>query len=115
MRLEVRKENDLMRQEFLSQQLCVETIKPLISPTLKSTKGSCATLTTSGDDITGQTRECELLLASGKLSQVVVLGKVYKEATTLHNVSLSLDVAMVTVEKVRNFKKENSSQRQIEL
>jgi len=32
---------------------------------------------------------------------VVALGKVYEEATTLHNVPLSLDVAMVTVEKVR--------------
>jgi len=67
MRLEMRKENDRMRQEFLSQQLCAEPIQPLISPTPKSTKGSCPTPTTSGDDIIGQTRECELLVATGKL------------------------------------------------
>ena len=90
-----------MRQEFLSQQLCVEPIQPLISPTPKSTKGSCATPTTSGDDIIGQTRESELLVVSGKLPQVVVVGKVYEEATTLHNIPLSPDVVKVTVEKVR--------------
>jgi len=48
MRLEMRKENDRMLQEFLSQQLCVEPIQPLVSLTPKSTKGSCATPTTSG-------------------------------------------------------------------
>ena len=37
----------------------------------------------------------------GKLPQVVALGKVYKNATTLHNLPLSTDVAKVTVEKVR--------------
>jgi len=90
-----------MRQEFLSQQLCAEPIQPLVSPTPKSIKGSCAIPTTSGDDIIGQTRECELLVASDKLPQVVALGKVYEEATTLHNVPLSPDVVKVTVEKVR--------------
>jgi len=30
----------------------------------------------------------------------VTLGKVYEEATTLHNVPLSPDVAKVTIEKV---------------
>ena len=90
-----------MRQEFLSQQLCAEPIQPLISPTPKSTKGSCAALTTSRDDIIGQTRECELLVAGDKLPQVVALGKVYEEVTTLHNVPLSPDVAKVTIEKVR--------------
>jgi len=101
MRLEIRKENDRMRQEFLSQQLCADPIQPLVSPTPKSTKGSCATPTTSGDDIIEQTRECELLVATDKLPQVVTLGKVYEEATTLHNVPLSPDVAKITVEKVR--------------
>jgi len=101
MRLEMRKENDRMRQEFLSQQLCVEPIQPLVSPTPKSTKGSCAAPTSSGDDIIGQMRECELLVAGGKLPQVVTLGKVFEEATTLHNVPLSPDVAKVIVEKVR--------------
>ena len=100
MQLEMRKENDRMRQEFLSQQLCAEPIQPLVSPTPKSTKGSCAAPTTSGDDIR-QTRECELLVAGSKLPRVVALGKVYEEATTLHNVPLSPDVAKVTVEKVR--------------
>jgi len=74
--------------------------QPLVSPTPKSTKGSCAAPTTSGDDI-GQMRECELLVAGGKLPRVVALGKLYEEATTLHNVPLSPDVAKVTVEKVR--------------
>ena len=32
-----------MRQEFLSQQVCAEPIEPLVSPTPKSTKGSCFT------------------------------------------------------------------------
>jgi len=32
---------------------------------------------------------------------VVAIGKVYEEATTLHNVTLSPDVAKVIVEKVR--------------
>jgi len=35
------------------------------------------------------------------LPQVVAIGKVYQEATTLHNVPLSLDVAKVTIERVR--------------
>ena len=64
MRLEMRKENDRMRQEFLSQELCAELIQPLVSPTPKSTKGSCAAPTTSRDDIIGQTRECELLVSA---------------------------------------------------
>jgi len=89
-----------MRQEFLSQQLCVEPIEPLVSPTSKSTKGSCAAPPTLGDDINGQTKDCELLVVGGKLPRVVALGKVYQDATTLHNVPLSPDVAKVTVEKV---------------
>ena len=101
MRLEMRKENDRMRQEFLSQQLCAESIQPLVSPTPKSTKGSCAAPTTSGDDIIGQIKDCELLVAGGKLPRVVALGKVYEEVTTLHNVPLSSDVTKVTIEKVR--------------
>jgi len=99
--LEMRKENDRMRQEFLSQQLCVEPIEPLVNPTPNSKKGSCATPTTLGDDIIGQKKECELLVAADKLPQMVALGKIYKEATTLHNVPFSPDVAKVTVEKVR--------------
>jgi len=35
------------------------------------------------------------------LPQVVAIGKVYQEATTLHNVPLSPNVAKVTVERVR--------------
>jgi len=101
MRLEMREENDRMRQEFLSQQLCAEPIQPFVSPTPKSTNGSCAAPTTSGDDIIGQTRECELLVTGDKLPRVVALGKVYEESTTLHNVPLSPDVVKVTVEKVR--------------
>jgi len=46
-------------------------------------------------------RECELLVAGGKLPQVMTLGKFYEEATTLHNVPLSPNVTKVTVEKVR--------------
>jgi len=101
MRLEMRKENDRMRQEFLLQQLCAEPIEPLVSPTPKSIKGSCASPPTSGDDIIEQTKDCELLVVGGKLPRVVALGKVYQDATTLHNVPLSPDVAKVTVEKVR--------------
>ena len=87
-----------MRQEFLSQQLCAKPIEPLVSPTPKSTKGSCAAPPTSGDDINGQTKDCELLVVGGKLPRVVTLGKVYQDATTLHNVPLSLDVAKVIIE-----------------
>jgi len=35
------------------------------------------------------------------LPQVVAIGKVYEEVTTLHNVPLSPDVAKVTIERVR--------------
>ena len=89
-----------MRQEFLSQQLCAEPIQPLVSPTPKSTNGSCEAPATSGDDIIGQMKDCELLVVGDKLPRVVALGKVYQNATTLHNLPLSTDVAKVTVEKV---------------
>ena len=102
---EMRKETDRMRLElrqgFLSQQVCAEPIQPLVSPAPKSTKGSCAAPTTLGEDIIGQTRQCELLVEGNMLPQVVAIGKVYEEATTLHNVPLSPDVAKVTVERVR--------------
>jgi len=102
---EMRKETDWirleLRQEFLSQQVCAEPIQPPVIPTLKSTMGSCAASTTSGDDIIDQTRKCELLVEGDMLPQVVAIGKVYEEATTLHNVPLSLDVAKVTVERIR--------------
>ena len=78
-----------LRQEFLSLQVCAEPIQPLVSPTPKSTKGSCAASTTSGEDIIRHTRECKLLVASDKLPQVVAIGKFYEETTTLHNVPLS--------------------------
>ena len=42
-----------------------------------------------------------LLVTGDRLPRVVALGKVYEEATTLHNVPFSPDVAKVTVEKVR--------------
>jgi len=73
MRPEMGKENDQMRQEFLSQQLCTEPIQPLVSPTPKSTKGSYAAPTTSREDIIGQTKECELLVVGDKLPQVATL------------------------------------------
>ena len=78
-----------LRQELLSQQLCVEpSVQALISLAPKSTKGSCATPTTSREDIIGWTRQCELLVEGDMLPQVVAIGKVYEEVTTLHNVSL---------------------------
>ena len=61
----------------------------------------CAAPPTSGDDINGQTKDCELLVVGNKLPRVVALGKVYQDTTTLHNIPLSPDVAKVTVEKVR--------------
>ena len=101
MRKETERMNGELRQE-LSQQLCGELpIQTLVSPAPKSTKGSCAVPTTSGDDMMGQTRQCELLVDGGMIPQVVAIGKVYEEATTLHNVPLPSDVAKVTVERVR--------------
>ena len=78
-----------------------EPIEALVSPAAKSTKESCAAPTTSGDDIIGQTSQCERLVEGGMLPQVVVIGKVYQETTTLHNVPLSPDVAKVKVERER--------------
>jgi len=102
---EMRKETDRMRlelqQEFLSQQVCVEPVEALVRPAPKSTKGSCAAPTTSGEDIIGQTSQCELLVKGDMLPQVVAIEKVYQEATTLHNVPLSPDAVKVTVERVR--------------
>ena len=101
---EMRKETEQMRlklqQEFLSQQVYAQPLELHVSPAPKSTKGSCATPTTSGEDIIERTK-CELLVAGDKLPQVVAIGKVYEETTTLHNVPLSPDVVNVTVEKVR--------------
>jgi len=88
-------------EEFLSQQLCAYPIQPVVSPTPNSTKGSYAAPTISGEDIIGQTKQCELLVAGDMLPQVVAIGKVYEETTTLHNVPLSPDVAKVTVERVQ--------------
>ena len=56
---------------------------------------------TSGEDVIGQTSQCELLVEGGMLPQVVVIGKVYQKATTLHNVSFSPDVVKITVKRVR--------------
>jgi len=58
-----------------------------VTPTLRSTKGSCAAPTTSGDVI-GQISQCQLLLEDDIFPQVVAIGKVFEGATTLHNVSL---------------------------
>jgi len=55
MQIEFEEKNWLLRREFLSQQLCVE---PLMTPTLRSTKGSYAIPTTSMDFI-GQISQCE--------------------------------------------------------
>ena len=91
-----------LRQELLSHQLCVESpVQVLVSLAPKSIKGSCAAPTTSGEDIICHTRECELVVEGDMLPRVVAIGKVYEEATTLHNVPLSPDVANVTVERVR--------------
>ena len=87
-----------LRQEILLQQLCDgPSVQVLVSPAPKSTKGSCETLTTSGEDIIGRTKECELLVEGSKDPQVVAIRKVYEEATILHNVPLSPDVAKVTI------------------
>ncbi|KAK7327227.1 hypothetical protein VNO80_31592 [Phaseolus coccineus] len=102
---EMRRETEKMRLELrqeISQQLCAEQpIQTLLSPAPKSIKGSCAAPTASGDDIIGQTRQCELLVEGGIIPQVVAIGKVYEDATTLYNVPLSPDAAKVTVERVR--------------
>jgi len=87
-----------LRQEFLSQQHCVE---PLVSPASISTKESCAPPTTSREGVIGQISQCELMIEGEIFPEVVALGKVYHEATTLHNVPLSPDVVKITVEKVR--------------
>jgi len=90
-----------LQEEFLLQQVYAEPVEALVSPTPKSTKGSCTTPTTSGEDIIGQTSQCKLLVEGNMFPQVVAIGKVYQEATTLHNVHLSSDVVVkVTVERV---------------
>ena len=101
----MRKETERMKlelqQKLLSQQLGAEApIQMLVSPTAKSTKGSCAAPSPSGDDIIGQTRQCELLVEGDMIPQVVAIGKVYEEVTTLHNVPLYPNVMMITVERV---------------
>ena len=90
-----------LQQEFLSQQVYAQPLELHVSPAPKSTKGSCATPTTSGEDIIGQMSQCELLVEGGIFPQVLAIGKVYEEATTLHNVPLSLDEVNVMVERVR--------------
>jgi len=57
-RLEFEEKNRLLRHEFLSQQLCVES---LVAPTHRRTKGSCPTPTTS-EDVIFQISQCELLI-----------------------------------------------------
>jgi len=54
----IRKEAERMRlelqQQLLSQQICAEPpVDALVNAAPKSTKGSCATPTTSGEDIIG--------------------------------------------------------------
>jgi len=68
--------------------------------TLRSTKRSCATLTGLGEDI-GEISQCEVLVEDDFTPRVGGLRKVFKEATTLHNVALPLDVVKVMVEKVQ--------------
>jgi len=87
--------------DLLIKQVYVEPVDALVTPAFKNTKGSCAAPTTSREDIIGQTSQCELLVEGGMLPQVVAIGKVYQEATTLHNVSLSPNVAKVTIERVQ--------------
>ena len=69
-----------------------------MGPTLKSTKRSCTTFTTSGDDI-GQICQCELLIKDGFIPQVAAIGKLFEGTITLHNM---VDVVKVMVEKVRD-------------
>jgi len=45
--------------------------------------------------------QCELLVEGDMFAQVVAIGKVYQEDTTLHNVPLSPYVAKIMVERVR--------------
>jgi len=90
-----------LRQEFLLQQVCVEPLEAHVSPAPKSTKGSFVALTTSGEDIIGQMSQYELLVEDEFFPQMVAIGKVYQEATTLHNVTLSPDLVKVTVERVQ--------------
>jgi len=90
---EIRKEVDRirleLRQELLSQQFCAElAIQALVSPTLNNTKGSCATPTTSGENVIGQMSQCELLVEGDMVPKRVAIGKVYQEVTTLHNVPI---------------------------
>jgi len=83
------------------QQHCAQSLEPHVSPAPKNTKWSCATFITLGRDVIGQMSQCELLIEGAIFPQVVAIGKFYQEATTLHNVPLSLDVVKVMVEKVR--------------
>jgi len=68
---EMRKEADPMwlelRHEFLSQQVCAEPVEVLVSPIPKSTKGICVAPTISGEDIIGETSQCELLVEGDML------------------------------------------------
>jgi len=51
-----------LRQEFLSQHVYAESVEVLVSPAHKSTKGSFAAPSTSGEDIIDQMSQCELLV-----------------------------------------------------
>jgi len=79
-------------------------IQPLVAPTLKNTKGSCAAPTRSGKDI-GEITQCELLVEDSFTPRVVVLGKVFEEATTLQNVArpLLIDEVITVVEAFQTF------------
>jgi len=72
----------------------------LLIPLPRAQREVVSAPTTSGEDVIGETSQCELLVEGDMLPQVVAIGKVYKEVTTLHNVPLSPDVAKVTVERV---------------
>jgi len=90
-----------LRQEFLLQKVFAELPEAKVSPAPNNTKGSCVAPTTSREDIICQTSQCELLVEDDMFPQVVAIGKVYQEATTLHNIPLSPDVANLTVERVQ--------------
>jgi len=64
-------------------------VQPLVAPTLRNTKGSCAAPTGSGKDI-GEITQCELLVEDSFTPRVVVLGKAFEGDTTLHNVARPL-------------------------
>jgi len=70
----------------------------MLVPSQENKWDLCNSYNVSGDVI-GQISQCELIIEDNIFPQVVDIGKVYQEVTTLHNISLSPNVMKVTVEK----------------